>query len=126
MAKRLAKHDDIIRELLRDNRYKAIREGKLLTSISINGLGSIPNGIWLEVGRYDKDGYRIFEPRVNGKKIRIRINRVIYQAFNGELDKYLVVDHIDNNPQNDRADNLRLMNWSINANRHKNNLTHCA
>lgn len=50
-----------------------------------------------------------------GKVKRFFIHRLVYQAFKGEIPNGYQIDHIDNNPQNNRLDNLQLLTRSENS-----------
>lgn len=52
---------------------------------------------------------------------RYKVHRVIWYLFHGEIDKGLVIDHIDGNPSNNKIENLRLVKNVVNSrNRAKN------
>ena len=56
-----------------------------------------------------KDGYLQMLVAEDGKHNSEYIHRFIWQAFNGEIPDGLTIDHIDNNPANNRLDNLQLL-----------------
>ena len=45
----------------------------------------------------------------------IPLHRLIYETFKGPLDPTLCIDHIDNNPLNNRIDNLQQISISENS-----------
>lgn len=111
-------NDVYIYILLRDERYKVTILGKLLTRISRNGRGLLPNNAWRECGKINCYGYNIFQPRFNGRKVDIKVHRVVYAKFKGELCQDKVVNHIDGNRLNNYPENLELIGWNEN-NAHK-------
>lgn len=42
------------------------------------------------------------------KNKEYKVHRIIWTLVHGEIDPYLVIDHLDGNPFNNRIDNLRL------------------
>ena len=55
----------------------------------------------------DKRGYTNVSLYVNGKRITRNIHRLVAIAFLPNPNNYPQIDHIDGNPRNNRADNLR-------------------
>lgn len=52
----------------------------------------------------------------NGVKTNKRVNRLVWEAFNGSIPEGMEVNHIDENTKNNRLDNLNLMTPSENSN----------
>lgn len=50
----------------------------------------------------------------NNKKKTFLFHRLIYEVYNGEIPTGYIIDHIDNNTQNNNIDNLRLATNSEN------------
>lgn len=55
--------------------------------------------------------------RLNKKSHHKYVHRLVAHAFLGELKKGLVVDHIDNNPNNNRLGNLQIVTQRTNLSR---------
>ena len=51
--------------------------------------------------------------RVQGA--RLRIHRVVWTLFGNTIPEFYVIDHIDNNPHNNKIDNLRCVSSAVNA-----------
>ena len=62
-------------------------------------------------------GYLQMSVTADGKSKSTKIHRFIWEAFNGEIPDGLTIDHIDNNPANNRLYNLRLLTNVENASR---------
>lgn len=45
----------------------------------------------------------------NKKRKTCMVNRLVFQAFNGKIPNGMQVDHIDNNPLNNKLDNLQCL-----------------
>lgn len=73
--------------------------------------------------REGRDGYLNVSLSVDGKKKLKKIHRLVYESFIGELDRSLVIDHIDNNPHNNHVSNLRQITTRKNTTRGKVNKT---
>lgn len=63
-------------------------------------------GIKIKIATNDA-GYKHCLLHKNGIRKHILIHRLVYQAFNGELDDTLVIDHIDNIKSNNYYKNLQ-------------------
>lgn len=57
------------------------------------------------------DYHRVF---INGK--RESVSRIVYEAFKGEIDESLEIDHIDTNRNNNHLSNLRAVTHKENMN----------
>ena len=62
-----------------------------------------------------KDGYYQIDMGVYGKHLYRRVNRVIAEAFIPNPENKPICDHIDNNPLNNRVDNLQWLTHIENA-----------
>jgi len=60
---------------------------------------------------------RYYEIRLykNSKRKDIRLHRLVYEAYNGEIPTGYVIDHIDLNTHNNHITNLRLATISQNS-----------
>ena len=67
----------------------------------------------------DNNGYFEVTLSSNISKKHFRVHRLVYQAFVGELDDSLVIDHIDGNRKNNHQSNLRQIHTRENTNRAK-------
>lgn len=62
------------------------------------------------------DGYFFVGLYKNGIKKSVRINRLVWQTFVGEIPEGLQVNHIDEDKENNRVENLNLMTSKENNN----------
>lgn len=63
----------------------------------------------------DKDGYRFIQFNVNNKRYIRKIHRLVYGSFIGKLEKGLVIDHIDNDKNNNNVSNLQQITNRLNV-----------
>ena len=64
----------------------------------------------------DSKGYFFVCLCKNGIKKPVRINRLVYSTFVGDIPDRLEVNHLDENKENNRVDNLNLMTSKENNN----------
>ncbi len=57
----------------------------------------------------NNDGYCFVQLYVNKKRFVKLVHRLVYEAFNGQLDDELVIDHINNDRTDNRLENLQLI-----------------
>lgn len=102
--------------------WKDIKDYEGLYQISSDGqVRNTRTGRILKL-RLDKDGY--YQCQLSNKMCKsFRIHRLVYQAFNGELDISLVIDHKDNNKENNTPSNLRQIPSRENTSISKTNKT---
>lgn len=63
----------------------------------------------------DKDGYPQVNLRIDGKSKKIRIHRVVAETFLKDFYSDCVVDHINGIKDDNRVDNLRIVDTLQNA-----------
>ena len=61
-------------------------------------------------------GYLFVTFLKNSKKKHHSVHRLVFEAFNGKIPDGFEVNHIDENPSNNRLDNLNLMTHKENVN----------
>jgi len=61
-------------------------------------------------------GYYSFNLSKNGKVKRFRLNRLVWEAFNGPIPEGMQINHIDEDPTNNNLENLNLMTPKENSN----------
>lgn len=83
-------------------------DGKLIRRAWINGLPKSEVG--LEAGCIDAHGYVVV--RVLGKKKKA--HRIIWEMINGEIQDGMEIDHINGIRNDNRIENLRVVNRSEN------------
>ena len=64
-------------------------------------------------------GYYQIQLWKNSKEKHFVLHRLIYEAYNGEIPEGMIIDHFDNNKQNNNIENLRLATNSENQCNHK-------
>ena len=70
-------------------------------------------------------GYKTIVLAKNGKVYGKRVNRLVYEAFNGDIPEGMQVNHIDENKCNNALSNLNLMTPKQNSNwgHHRQNIS---
>lgn len=63
----------------------------------------------------DKDGYYEVLISDNNKRTYMRLHRLVWETFNGNIPDDLTIDHIDTNRKNNSLANLRLLTRSKNS-----------
>lgn len=87
--------------MIKDLQYKNFH------SYKISECGHITNGKKILKPFFDKDGYQRITLRVNKKQKKIHVHRLVYSVFVGDLQKGMVVCHIDGNILNNHYLNLK-------------------
>lgn len=60
-------------------------------------------------------GYKFVCLMINEKVVQKSVHQVVYRAFYGKIPKGMTVDHIDDNPLNNRCTNLQLLTRGANS-----------
>lgn len=60
-------------------------------------------------------GYPYITLYRGGKQVSLRVHRIVYEAFSGEIPSGLVINHIDGDKTNNKRDNLELVSPSENS-----------
>ncbi len=66
-------------------------------------------------GTINNRGYLYIQVQRNGKRINLPFHELVALSFIGERPEGLVIDHIDRNPLNNTADNLRYITQRENS-----------
>ena len=74
----------------------------------------------------DNQGYETANLYVNGRLFKVKIHRLVYQTFKGELKKRYIINHKDCNKLNNCVDNLEQIPYSSNTIHWHNNKEACA
>lgn len=69
-------------------------------------------------GYYDADGYFVYDLSINGKRKKIRINKLVYETFVGEIPEGYDIHHKNGIRDDNRVENLELIHKSDHAKRH--------
>lgn len=93
-------HDDLIRKLLTDPAFRVEPDGVIWTTRSWGN----KTREWRKAGRIDTSGYT----QISYQGKRLLAHRIVYQKFNGSLQADLLVDHKNENRQDNRPENLQL------------------
>jgi len=67
---------------------------------------------------FNKNGKALFwrvSVTINGKTFTFKVHRIVWCLINGSIDSKLVIDHIDNDPFNNKIKNLRLVSQHTNG-----------
>lgn len=94
--------------------YYATKSGKVI-SVKVRGKrGELDYSKPFELKyKTDKDGYLevCLSYMLDNKQKRVyyRVHRLIWEAYNGEICDNLTIDHINNEPSDNRLENLQLL-----------------
>lgn len=106
--------DTVLQELDRET-WKVVSEFPIY---SVSNLGRVRNDErnYIMRGGYDKDGYKQVTFSYNGKQYNRRVCRLVAIAFIPNPNNLPVVNHKDENKENDRVDNLEWCTVKYNNN----------
>ena len=94
-------------------------EGKIIW-IKKTGRGT---RIGREIGSIDKNGYCRFTWNINGKQINIKIHRIIWTFVKGAIPEENDIHHKDENPLNNKIENLELKPHNKHIKEHMKNIS---
>lgn len=99
-----------------DNRYMVSNQGRVKSLDMITN-----NGTQLRKGRiralsHDRDGYPQLSVVINGKLKCLKVHRLVAEAFIDNPQKLPMVNHKDENPQNNQVENLEWCDCKYNSN----------
>lgn len=97
--------------------WKAIKGYEGLYEVSNTGkVRSLKFGKVKELSPGNSSRYLIVDLCKEGKRQHFKVHRLVVEAFIGEIPKGLVVNHKDENPQNNNVDNLEICTQKYNLN----------
>lgn len=103
-------NDFLISDLCNNKDYVIHKDSRIFTLIQKTGKRSVKN-VWRElIPNFDEFGY----VRVRYKYKYLKVHRIIYQKFVGQLDMDLEINHIDGDRKNNDISNLELVTRSQN------------
>lgn len=73
------------------------------------GPGGVPYKEPKELKGTELNGYRVVSIRNGATKLQCRVHRIIWISANGVIPDGYVIDHINNNKQDNRIDNLQVL-----------------
>lgn len=124
----IAKNDAVIKSILADERFHVTSKGRVYTRINTNGIGLMPNEAWRRCDVLDGNGYRVIHLSLYSKgrrrRKRLRVHRMVFQKYGGELDCTKVINHKDGNKQNNDYNNLEQIEGGENTLHAINELGH--
>lgn len=89
------------------------------TAYGADKAGNIYNKHNKKLSLHDNgNGYLYVGLSCDSKHHNIRASRFIYECFNGIVEKYKIIDHIDNNKLNNKLENLQMITQSANCKKH--------
>jgi transcriptional regulator with XRE-family HTH domain len=120
--KNTGSHDYLIEQLITDPQYDIREDGTILTNVPLSGFPA--NGKtypWRRSDRLNDNRYHV--QRYKNKLLKV--HRIIYRKFKGQLDQNLEINHIDGNKQNNKPDNLELVTHRANIDHAVKTNLHC-
>lgn len=95
--------------------YLCSKDGKVYSAKIKGGQGRLdysnPTEMAYKIDRYGYKTVCISYLDENGKHIRKypTVHRLVYETFNGEIEEYMEIDHINNDKLNNSLDNLQAL-----------------
>jgi len=97
-------------QVLDDMIRKALNEGLLEVDAENGKVFSLLKGSRREIkGESNKKGYKRFSFYINGQRCHFRVNRVVYIAQHGFIPEDMMIDHINNDKNDNRICNLQAL-----------------
>ena len=97
-------------QVLDDMIRKALSEGLLEVDAENGKVYSLLKGSKRELkGERNKKGYKRFSFYINGQRCHFRVNRVVYIAQHGFIPEDMMIDHINNDKNDNRICNLQAL-----------------
>ncbi len=66
------------------------------------------------IEQQDEHGYSIVWLEKDGVETCHRVDKLVWEAFNGPIPSNMIIEHIDGNKLNNRLDNLKLVSVRCN------------
>ena len=112
-----AKFDNLILEITKDDWYDIRSDGSIWTCIPPSGPRGSKKYPWRKINRFNYQNYEV----IKYKNCDLKVHRIIYQKFIGDLDPTLEINHIDGNKTNNIQSNLELISKKDNISHAINN-----
>ena len=88
----------------------------------VSNLGRVKSIVWKSVKKdtifsiwKNRNGYCMVSLRKNGKKTGYLVHRLVYEAFNGTIPEGMQVNHISEDKNDNRLENLNLLSAGDNC-----------
>lgn len=111
-------HDGLIEQIINDPLYDIRDDGTIWTLKNESGKQILTT--WRQCDKYDHKNYKLV--KYNGKNLKV--HRVIYRKFKGQLNANLEINHIDGKHDNNKPDNLELVTGQQNIKHSVENKLH--
>lgn len=104
----------MISELLKDGTLMAKRDGSIWRCKTRSRTGRVRSISPERTDRAKSDGYRVVNAGKDGRDYRLLAHRIVWIAFNGEIEHGKEINHIDGNRGNNAIENLEVVSKSEN------------
>lgn len=81
----------------------------------VSDMGQIRNSKGKTLGSIGSDGYVHLITKKSGKYVNVRVHKIIWKAFKGDVPDGYEIDHINGNKSDNRINNLQLLNHKDNT-----------